>query len=165
MYNFSKLSQPSQLFVTTLTLGDIANIAAAKAIANVLAVPSFTVNSTQEQFSATCRDQANLMVSALNEVAAIKYDEVLELTRVFWTMRYYAAHPLEHLTVKEGDAIACFLGVAQTLPDNVCKVICENKACVVDAVNGFARILREINNGAPTAVEVTNPLQTNLRTI
>ena len=47
MYNFSKLSQPSQLFVTTLTLGDIANIAAAKAIANVLAVPSFTVNSTQ----------------------------------------------------------------------------------------------------------------------
>jgi hypothetical protein len=166
MYNFSKLSQASQLFVTGLKPGDVSNIAAAKAIANALPLPSFVVSSLQEQFNTTCRDQANMLTSALNEVAVIKYSEVIELVRSFWSMRYNAVHPQEHLTFKDGDAIACFMGVAQSIPANVCKTICDNQCDVIDALNGFARILRELNVPAqPDEVNMSTAPQMVQRTL
>lgn len=146
MYNFAKLTEGSQRFVNTLKASDIVNIAAAKAIANSLALPTFPVDNAEEQYRDTCAQAAKNLASEISEVTVIKFSDVLEYTRQLWLARYYTLNPLEHNFAKVGNPIACFMGFAHVLPPALCDAICaDTDKCLVTMVNGFTQIVRELN--------------------
>lgn len=145
MYNFAKLSQTSQIFVGTLKASTETNVAVAKAIAAFLPLPTFVVDNPAAQYKDTCSLTAANLVSDISEVTVINYREVLERTRELWLARYYTLNPLEHNYAKDGDPMACFLGINHVLSTEVCKVVWDGGTELITKINGFAQIIRELS--------------------
>lgn len=144
MYNFAKLSQGSQQFVGKLQAGPTVNVAVARAVAAILPLPTFAVENPEAQYKDTCAEAVNLLVSDIGEVTVLNFGEVVDLTRQLWLARYFTLNPLEHNYGKDGDAMACFMGFSHVISPAICKVVWDAGIELVSTVNGFAKVVREI---------------------
>lgn len=135
------------------------NIAAAKAVANKLPLPSFEIANTQDHYTSTVYDIARSMVSNLNEVATINAREVLALTESFWKARYHTVFPPKNLMICPGDCVSNFMGFGTQLPQGVIEDIKCGGEDLVRQLNGFNFVLGDLTGDAVTQSGAQNESQ------
>lgn len=153
MYNFAKLSPMSQTFVSKVCTGSTANIAAAKAIADSLPMPSFEVANPLEHYESTLFLTTRKLVGELNEVIVISAREVADMVGSFWAARYYMLFPLKNQTWIGGDTCAVFMGYGQHLPLSVLNEMEKAGQDIVKMRNGFTSILSDLSSSTEQAAE------------
>lgn len=145
MYNVVKLSPMSREFVGKLRPSPLLNIAAAKAIANKLPLPSFEVEDVVGYYNQSVRTTANTFVSQLNEVVYLNSNEVSELVASFWKARYLTANPLNNILVVNQNVIHFFMGYGSSIAHDVIKTIESNGQEAIIMLRGLCVVIDELN--------------------
>lgn len=145
MYGIAKLSPESQDFLKVTTDKDLIAHALAKAIANVLPLPSSPVESPVEHNLSSNSVAVKRLVSDVNEVAVIDTKLVVELISLFWQIRYHIAHPSSHVFNTSAESVeANFFGYGSLLTPVLVEYIRSNGAELVRATNTFNKIIAEL---------------------
>lgn len=150
MHNFAKLSPMSQTFISRLQAGNATNIAAARAVANKLPLPSFEVTSVQDHYQSTVEDGARKLVSDLNEIVMINARDVLTMVETFWKVRYFTVFPPKTLMPMASNCISNFMGFGAQLPQGMIEDIKCGGESIVRSLNGFTTIICELTETDPT---------------
>lgn len=150
MHNFAKLSPMSQTFVGRLQAGNATNIAAARAVANKLPLPSFEVESIQDHYQSAVYENARSLVSDLNEIVSINARDVLGMVEVFWKVRYFTVFPPKTVMPLASNCISNFMGFGAQLPQGIIEDIKCGGEAIVRSLNGFTTVLCELTETDPT---------------
>lgn len=146
MHNLAKLSPMSQTFIGRLQPGSATNIAAARAVANKLPLPSFEVKSIDEQYHASVYETARSLISDLNEVATINARDVLAMVEMFWKVRYYTLFPPKNIMPMANGCISNFMGFGAHIPQGMLEDIKCGGEGIVRSLNGFCNVLCDLTD-------------------
>lgn len=151
MYNISKLSGESKVFLQNLPLvtknnQDITVMSLAKAIANELTMPSGEVENSSEFYLQTTYITVREIASIINELVIIDLNRLQELVKMFWLVRYNVLFPRKKLfTLSSLITESYFLGYGSLLSTDIITFIQVNSGLLVTVTNGFSQLFSEIN--------------------
>lgn len=159
MYNISKLSDMSRTFVATVKAGACANIAAAKAVANSLGLPSGPVEDPEVHFREIHLGAARQLVSDLNEVVTINAREVMVLVQSFWKARYGVAYPERIQPLNMPETCYAFFGYGMYVPGDALQEIEKGGNSLIRMLNGFTAVVMDLTYVAAQQPDVVQTVE------
>lgn len=151
MYSISKLSDSSKDFIRSIsastTVLDIITLSIARVVSTRLALPSSAINDTSTYYGENVSNVARDLVSDLNEVRVINTTRVLELVKIFWTIRYNILFPKKRMyLIGNASPESHFFGYAPFINSQLDLEITSALPLFITCYNGFNQILDELND-------------------
>lgn len=150
MYNITKLSKPSQDFISQLTLGNRSkaletSIALARVLAYGLAIPSSPVEDVAGFFRSQHKVQLLGVVGLINELTILDLEAVVVCAERFYTLRYQAAFgDCYVMALKKETAIVDFFKISKIFDPVTIQCIEDNSLAITSMVNKFKTIVDEL---------------------
>lgn len=151
MYNVAKLSPESKAFLSNLPTINKGNqevtlLALAKAVANVLNLPSSPVENPPVFYSHSVYTEAREIISLINELTVIDLGRAKELVKTHWVIRYNILFPRTKIFVTSSlPSESHFMGFGSLLSPKDSAFIQGNTETLVDCLNGFSKMLQEMS--------------------
>lgn len=145
--NLTKLSPELQKFVVNITAKarkESTSIAIAKAIANMLVIPTARVDNVQAFYKANVQMTAYTHLSYLNELLILDTDLIAELIIKFYGARYEVAYPSTNLVlIRDTMAIYDFFGFGRYLSEAILETIKSEAKEIMYVHNNVCEILSQ----------------------
>lgn len=152
MYQFTKLTAKTQLFITQITSENKSkqlpvSIALSRLIAYQLPMPSNEVESIDNFFNTQLAVDVYGQVNQLNELLFLDVDAVIEYIRKFYAFRYSYMNPGLHLLIKPEQAVYDFFKITKCFCLETLKEIEQNGSYIAELTNRFIDLLNELKGG------------------
>ena len=144
----SKLSLDSQNFLSSAASSGATrslafSIAAARAIANRLPLPSSKVEDLENYFSMTLKVDVLSTINVLNELFVIDCEKVTGLVENFYELRYSNLFPDEYFFSTKEMPLSGFFSMPKYLPEVVIDEIVKNISVVSFYFSNINKLLNE----------------------
>jgi hypothetical protein len=129
----------------------VVSAALAKAMSDLAQLPSAAVDNPANFFNMNVQAQMRNELSQWNENLVFDVRQCMDYIRMFWMLRYSAAHPASRPVYSlDCGFFDCAFGVPTFVSDDACKFLNENKQAVLFLATSAAIIVheqREAQNG------------------
>ena len=123
--------------------------AVARAVASVLPVPAAPMESAAVYFKDIHFEMAEKILATFNEAKPVNLDEALELTKMFWTVRYATVHDAADDALVEGLVVKPTLfdlvGATAFMTNDQRDYLCENYAAVLSTLGLCIKAARKMH--------------------
>lgn len=140
-----KLNTECISFINGLNVNkDLIKIAVAKTVSEKLALPVEQPEDLDAYFNDNLNDASKNSISEINELIVIDALGALELTRMFWKLRQYVAHPKQNrLSVSTASSFADVLGFNTLIDAQTLAVLSNPEHCfaISKMITGFHSLL------------------------
>jgi hypothetical protein len=146
----AKLKQQSMAFVNEMSANNKArsvqsSIALAKVLSKDMSIPSAPVDDIQHFFLMQSGVNLRQLLADINEVILIDYKLVEELTSKFYSYRYYAAHPSNHVLCFCADtAVEDFFGITRCVSKDILEALKVSPVEMTRFVNGYINLVEDL---------------------
>lgn len=150
MYTITKLTKPSQDFVTQLINSGnsrqrLVSFAIAKAIADSLPMTAEAQNDPRQTFRLTLEIGVTTTLSKLNELVIVDSAAIIEYVRNLYIWRYRVAFdPMMVITTDANKAIAEFFSISSHIDQTTLEDLVNNSGLAMQTYNKMRTLYKEL---------------------